>query len=281
MYILIEENYIYNIREKNKKIIPSFIDSFNRSNVKTFLLDNVLSKILLSRDGMLWAEMFIKEILTNKDFNLETFSLFLSGTNFFRENRDLVEKCYLDVLSNAIHSNNRDLINKFAGEDVKKCYDPDKQYGPDGDTLCHTAVKLSLNPIVLYDIIVKIGTNPFRKNYEGQFPEDLVIEDIERYKSIFDHARCIMEKKVKPILEISDGKFPEFLKRWDIFVKCFSDMDGVSIEPNNPNRPSVGSRGASESLKEPLPPLLDQSQNLDDATKKLDKETEQTQQHKR
>lgn len=86
-----------------------------------------------------------------------------------------------------------------------------------------------------------------------------------------------MEKKVKPILEISNGKFPEFLKKWDIFVKCFSDMGGASMEPNNPSRPSVGLRRASKSLKAPLPPLPNPSQNLGGAIDELGKKTTQIQ----
>lgn len=318
--LLLEEDvadYVKMQADRFTTIIESNLCTIADNQKKIKFLNDYLNKILKEGYGKYIFERVFRNLLTNTndvEYSPRLFAYFLSQTNFFEENEELVKDCSGNILFEAVENSNFDLIRMFGKKPFKKLYDPNKRYGVDGYNLCHLPLMKSEDEKLPRCVIEDIGTNPDIPDNRGRFPIEFIIDNVERLLEVFaDYCLSLKkeDREKSPTFRILKERFKKFfLKYWanrlmrqskrrnptPIFMKRIRPIseptEKLKLPPFKELFPFMGkgktekSRNygtekmpwyAKRSLKKPVPPLADPSQNLGYAIDELDIKKPRTQ----
>ena len=294
---------------KTNQEIITFLDDYLRYILQTQHGKNIFEQIVQS----------LVENRDFPEYSPELFITYLLQTNFFKEKEEFIKDCFGNILAEAVKNLNFDLIEMFGKKPFKKLYDPNKKYGIDRDTLCHLALRVTEDEKLLRYIIKHIKTNPYLANNRGIYPVDLIIDNTEKLVDVFANY-CLSIKKEdrekSPTFRILKERFKTvFLKYWEsclrrqslkskrnpnpIFMERIRSIPEPTAKLKLPplklmprssknlhkgklnKEPITRNFGTNKSIKKPLLPLPDPSQNLGGAIDELDKKTTQIQRRER
>ena len=222
--LLLEEDvadYVKMQADRFTTIIESNLCTIADNQKKIKFLNDYLNKILKEGYGKYIFERVFRNLLTNTndvEYSPRLFAYFLSQTNFFEENEELIKDYSGNILFEAVENSNFDLIRMFGKKPFKKLYDPNKRYGVYEYTLCHLALMKSENEKLIRCVIENIGTNPDIPDNCGRFPIEFIIDNVERLLEVFaDYCLSLKkeDREKSPTFRILKGRFKNFfLKYW-------------------------------------------------------------------